>query len=387
VAGVLAFPLLLVPLALGSDNHPFITTLALLLAVAWVVCRTAEEPGGMQVVIGAVAVSATLQGAIAIWQRITGHQLNLYSAAGTAQFAKNYFYTYGTSLRPTGSLPDPISLGNVLAIAMPPIAAMAVRAKTWSLRISLIAAVVIVGTGLVLTLSRMSWIGAFAGLIIGALLLPRPSRRAVLPMLVAGVVGVGIAGTIIVGPSISGRVTSILHPTSTTGVSADQKGVAAGDQNRLEYWKVAVDDAFLRHPIAGIGIDNMAPFIIDRVATTGAGIRTGTITFIHAHSTYFQLLGEGGLFALTLLVLLLRGMYRDVRDGLLAHPILGAGLAGGVVALLICWTTDWVIRNSPVAAAVAVLLGALAGAGRIGRQRKLNDTTASGEPMRCDPLA
>jgi hypothetical protein len=43
-------------------------------------------------------------------------------------------------------------------------------------------------------------------------------------------------------------------------------------------------------------------------------------------------------------------------------------LAGAAIALLICWTTDWVIHNPPVAASVAVILGAIAAGGRNGRE-------------------
>jgi hypothetical protein len=49
--------------------------------------------------------------------------------------------------------------------------------------------------------------------------------------------------------------------------------------------------------------------------------------------------------------------------------VIGAGMAGAAVALLICWTTDWVIIYANVAASVAVLLGLLAAVGRTPTQR------------------
>ncbi|MDQ6778438.1 MAG: hypothetical protein M3071_19950, partial [Actinomycetota bacterium] len=119
LAALFAVPLLSIPVFIGSSQRPFIVALFLLLDVAWLVSRTADDPGGMKVVLAAVAVSAAIQGAIAIWQARTGHQLNLYGSAGSQQFSANYIFTYGSALRPTGAFTDPVSLGDVLGISVP----------------------------------------------------------------------------------------------------------------------------------------------------------------------------------------------------------------------------------------------------------------------------
>lgn len=367
-AGVLAFPLLAVPLVIGSANRPFITTLALLLAVAWLVSRTAEEPGGMTAVLMAMAASAAIQSAIAIWQARTGHQLNLYSSAGSSQFSSDYFYAYGSTRRPPGAFNDPISLGNMLAISLPLVSVLAVHVRSSGARAVLVAIALVTGVALALSLSRAPWIGALAGMGVTLVLLPRATRRSVLPIAVTGLAAIAAAAFVLAGPAVRGRFLSLRNPTAVQGQPSVQQGVAEGDRHRLEYWRVAFEDGFLQHPIAGIGVDKMEPFLVDRVANFGPAIRPGTLGFLSAHSTYLQLLGEGGLFALALLLLLFRGLLKDARAGLRAYPILGAGLAGAAVALLICWTTDWVVHYEPVAACVAVLLGALAAAGRAGSQ-------------------
>jgi O-antigen ligase len=366
-AALLAFPLLLIPLTAGTQVRTFVMALAVLLVLAWLVSRTASEPGGMVAVLAAVAVSATVQSLIALWEARTGHTLNLYSSAGTQQFAPNYLFTYGTTRRPTGSLTDPISLGNVLAIALPLIVVLAIEVRGRIQRAGAIAAAMLTGTALALSLSRMSWVGAVVGTLVAIALLPRRERRATAPALAAGVALIIAVTLIAAGPAFLGRLSSIGNPTATQGQSIAQQGVAEGDRRRLEYWNVALTDGFLGHPVAGIGIGNIGPFLLDRVVHAGLGLRGGTAIFIHAHSTYFQLLAEGGLLALVLFVVFLRGLWRDARAGPRALPVLGPGLAGAAVALLICWSTDWVIHYPSVAAPVGVVLGAIAAGGRLGR--------------------
>jgi O-antigen ligase len=379
LAGVLAFPLLAVPLLIGSSNRSFVVSLALILAMAWLVYRTAEEPGGMRAVLAAVAVSAAIQGAIAVWQSTTGHQLNLYGGAGTSQFSASYIFTYGSALRPTGGFTDPVSFGDVMAISVPLIAAFGIEARDWRRRLLLLAVAALTGTALALSLSRAGWVGAVAGLVLMVVLLPRPIRKRAAPVLLAGVLAIAGIGLAVAGSAVRGRFASIVNPTAVQGQTAAQKGVAQGDQNRLHYWSLAFDGAFLGHPLAGIGVGNMPRFLLQHESRTQAGLgnaraaanTSAILATESASSTFLQLLGEGGVFALVLLILLLRGMFRDGRDGLRAYPVLGAGLAGGALALVTGWITDYTIQGEPVAASVGILFGALAAAGRSGRISKV----------------
>jgi O-antigen ligase len=359
-SAVLAFPLLLLPLADGGKNHEFIVSLALLISVGWMVSYAAADKEGLRIVLVAVAIQAAIQGAIAIWEARAGHTLNLYSS-GTATAS---LYKVGTTVEPTGSFNDPISLGNVMAISVPLISVLVLTVRSGAGRLLLAGALALSGAALGLSLDRAGWIGAVVGVVIGIALLPRVARRKAIPYATLGllvVVGVTLA---IGGSAVTSRFSTIFNPTSTQGKTAQEKGSAAGEQIRLQLWSIAFHDGFLQHPVAGIGIDNMGQLEREHTSSAGSAVKAGTAIYQNAASTYLQLLGDGGLFALALLLFLLSGLFADVRAALQAHPLVAAGLAGAVVTLLICWVTDVAVFKEPVAACVGVLFGALAGAAR-----------------------
>ena len=292
-AGFLAFPLLLLPLADGKDARTFVTTLAVLLAFAWLVALTAREEGGMRAVLWAVAVGAVVQSAIAIWESRTGHLLNVYGLAGTQQYSSSYLFTYGTTQRVTGTFTDPISLGNVLAISLPLCIVLAVNETRRGAKWCAVGACVIIATALALTLSRDPWIAAGAGSVLAVLLLP-PGKRGVAARTMAGcAVLVCVVTLAAEGPAVLGRLGSIGNPTAIQGQTLAQQGVAAGDRDRLKFWGIALH-GFEHDPIAGVGIGRFTQYLQDRVQNSGDGIRTGTAVFLHAHSTYFEILARLG---------------------------------------------------------------------------------------------
>jgi O-antigen ligase len=211
------------------------------------------------------------------------------------------------------------------------------------------AAGMLIGLGLVLTFSRMSWVAALAGLALAALLRPKGARaRLAGGMLLLGGLAIVIA-VAAAGPALGTRYDSIFHPTAANVSTAN------GDRTRQQLWKAALDVA-VAHPVAGVGFDKLAPELATHVADVSI--------LSHAHSTYLQVAAEGGLVlgigALTLFALALG---RDLRNGLRTSP-LAAGLAGSILALAICWTTDYTIRYEAVAASVAPLIGLIAAGGR-----------------------
>jgi O-antigen ligase len=352
-AGIGAVPLLLVPIANGLDTGDFIQTLLTLLVVAWVVYRACQTPEGLPIVIGALIASATVQSVIAIWEYKTGSKLNLYGGAGTDVFGKQYFYAFENANRPIRSLYDPISLGNVLAIAGPLLVVAGLRTRG-ALRWAVGGAAVLIALALALSLSRMSWIGFVVGIALSIVLLPRRQRRqAAMVSLLGVVVVVGLALTV-GGSSLRERFSTLQNPTSK------QYSTGSGDERRLAIWDAALQ-VFAEHPAEGVGVGRLANQIQRRVANVG--------TYTHAHSVYFQLVAEAGVLGIALLVTFLVGIWSSVRTALRRDPVIGAGMAGAAVALLICWTTDWVIIYANVAASVAVLLGLLAAVGRTPTQR------------------
>ena len=343
--------------ATGDHISSPLVVVGTLLALSWLVARAAATPEGTRLVIAAVVASAVLQAALAIWEFQTGRTLNVFTSSQSS-FASGYFFSYGASNRPTGSFADPISLGNVLAIALPltTVAAVAYRRSQnrgpgagAALPLLVMAAGMCIGLGLVLTFSRMSWVAAVAGLALAVLLRPKGTRARLaggLALLGGLAIVIAVAAA---GPTLRTRYDSIFHPTAANVSTAN------GDRTRQQLWKAALDVA-VQHPIAGVGFDKLAPELATHVADVSI--------LSHAHSTYLQLAAEGGLVlgigALTLFAIALG---RDLRKGLRTSP-LAAGLAGSILALAICWTTDYTIRYEAVAASVAPLIGLIAAVGR-----------------------
>jgi O-antigen ligase len=345
--------LLVLPIGAGAQVTGIATAILTTFVVAWLVARAAETPSGLRTVLVAVIASAGLQALIAIWEFRTGHSLNLYNNA-PSNFASNYFFSYGTLIkRPTGSFFDPISLGNVLAVSLPLATSAAFtlrgRGRRGAARCVVLASLVI-ALALILTFSRMSWIGAAAGIAIAVLLLPHGARAAVMMRVALAAVALVVGALAFAGPTLKSRYDSIFHPTSLN------VSTASGDKARLDLWSASLSVA-AAHPIAGVGFDNLNTQLASRVSNVSAGT--------HAHSTYFQLLAEGGLvFGGGVLVLLAGGLRADVRAGLLRNRGVAAGLAGGLIALAVCCTTDYTIRYEAVAAFMAVPLGLVAAVGR-----------------------
>lgn len=356
--------LLLLPVLAGTQlsttgdhiSSPLVVV-GTLLVMSWLVSRAAATPEGTRLMIVAVIASAVLQAALAIWEFQTGRTLNLFTST-QSNFASGYFFSYGASNRPMGSYADPISLGNVLAIALPltTVAGLAYRRSQkggagtgWAVPVVVMAAGMFIGLGLVLTFSRMSWVAALAGLALAALLRPKGARaRLAGGMLLLGGLAIVIA-VAAAGPALGTRYDSIFHPTAANVATAN------GDRTRQQLWKAALDVA-VAHPVAGVGFDKLAPELAAHVADVSI--------LSHAHSTYLQVAAEGGLvLGVGALILFALALGRDLRNALRTSP-LAAGLAGSILALAICWTTDYTIRYEAVAASVAPLIGLIAAGGR-----------------------
>ena len=160
----------------GTAHSQYLVVFGAMIVVGWLVARAASLPGGLRVVAWSLVASGTIQAALAIWEFRTGHLLNLYSSAGNNVFGSDYFFAFGTENRPTGSLYDPISLGNILALACPLALVLSATARTTTARLLASVAMLLIGIGLTLSLSRMSWIGAVAGLVLAIVLLPSRHR-------------------------------------------------------------------------------------------------------------------------------------------------------------------------------------------------------------------
>lgn len=320
-------------------------------AIGIIARRQAGEPGGAEFLLGAVVASASVQGAIAIWEYRTHNVLNFYGSSGQSKFASDYFFSFANADRPSAAFYDPISLGNVLAIALPLALALLLRSRSTGRRVVFAGALGVIAVGLALTLSRMSWIAAAAGvvLVLGFL----PARRLRATFIVVGMGAVALASALTIGgKALSERFASISNPTAR-GVTT-----AAGDRTREELWHAAWRIAW-NHEFFGTGFGHLN----DELARVVAGIGPTS----HAHSTYLQLFAETGVIGLAAVAIVLSASLSGIWRGRGWNPMLAAGLLGSLVALLICWTTDFTVRYLQVAVFVAVILGAAAGLG--GRKR------------------
>jgi O-antigen ligase len=340
------FVLLMIPAVVTSDRiGHWVLWITLTALTGWLSFQIAREPSGPQFVAAMLTLSALVQGALAIWEFKTGHQLNLYQSSGSAATSDTYFFNYGGVTRSSGALPDPIGLGQVLALCIPISVALAASLRRWSRSIIVLCLTGVAALGLVLSLSRMSIIGAIAGLVLTLFLLPGAARirtwgSVALMIAVVVILGLGLGGS-----QLRTRINSILHPT------AAHVSTAAGDVARVHIWHAAARTAEA-HPITGVGLGNITKYLPRYgVPVTGAA---------HAHDTYLQVFAEAGILGLLGLLGLIAAAARDLMRARLSDRIWVAGGAGALLATLIAWSTDVAIRYVQVSAMVAVLLGLIA---------------------------
>jgi O-antigen ligase len=347
-AAVIAALCFLLPVVNGSAPLLYARILISGALTAYVVACEARTPTTRRLLVLAFVGSASLQASLAVWEFVTGHQLNLYGASGGGTFAADYFFNFEDRNRAAAALPDPNSLGNVLAMACPLTLALAAVMRPRVARLAVVGAGVLLVVGLVATLSRMSWIAAGAGTIAALAYMPRGSRfrmgtglAGALALAVVVALGVG-------GPALVARYSSISDPT------ASHVDTAAGDRARLQLQHAAVSVAG-DHPVAGVGLGKLPGELAGRVP--GASAST------HAHNTYFNVAAEAGALGVAALVALALASAADLRRGLRNERVITAGAAGALLSLALTWTTDYTVRNLPVMGMVAVVFGLLASVG------------------------
>jgi hypothetical protein len=345
-AGGLAFVVLMIPAIVSSDRiGHWALWLALTALTGWVTYQVAREPDGPRFVAAMLTLSAVIQGALAIWEFKTGHQLNLYKSSASTATVDNYFFSFGGVTRSSGALPDPIGLGQVLALCIPISIVLAASLRRWSALLGVLCLTGVAALGLLLSLSRMSIVGGVAGMAAALLLVPARTRLRIWGSVGAMIVVVAILGLGLGGPQLQKRIDSIVHPT------AAHVSTAAGDVARVHIWHAAVKTGEA-HPIIGVGLGNITKYLPRYgVPVTGAA---------HAHDTYLQVFAEAGLLGLIALIGLLAASVRDLWRARVRERLWVAGAAGALLATLIAWSTDVAIRYVQVSATVAVLLGLIA---------------------------
>jgi O-antigen ligase len=354
-----ALALLTGPVVLSRAPATYALWLGVLATCGWLAFQIAQEPGGLRLVLGLVVASAGVQAVLAIWEAKTGQRLNLYDVSGQSAVSSQDFFNFEREKRPSGAMPDPISLGNVLALACPLVVALANETRSRLAALALLGAAGLICVGVAFTLSRMSWIGAAVGVLVTLVLLPPPARvrsgiAVVCVLALVAQFAVAFGGT-----ALHDRFASIQAPTSRVNRTS------GGDQIRLGLWRAAVGVAEA-DPVFGTGYGRLVPELAKR--TDGVAPRG------HAHSVYLQFLAEAGIAGALALLLVIAGVVRDLWQGLKDHRdgdlrLLTAGIAGSVACILVVWITDYNIRYTQVGAIVAVVFGAAAAQRTLARPR------------------
>ncbi|PRY63676.1 O-antigen ligase [Knoellia remsis] len=187
-----------------------------------------------------------------------------------------------------GVFAQPNELGAFVVLLLPVLVAAAVQPRLHAaLRGLLALAVLVVLGGLVMSLSRGSWLGVIAGLLALALMLPAARR----PLGLGAIASVlGLVAVIVAAPSgvigiIGQRVGSILTPS------------ASPSDERPFIWQLAYD-VFRAHPVTGVG-----PGGLERAASAS----TSPVSVeppLHAHNLPLTVLAETGIIGLVGLAVL-----------------------------------------------------------------------------------
>jgi O-Antigen ligase len=341
-----AFALLLLPAVAQADvPGRWLVWLAVTVVTGWLVFLVALESKGVRYVVRAMVISAVFQAVIAIYEFRTKHQLNLYGASGSQAAGGHTFFLYGSLLRPSGTLPDPIGLGQVLALYLPLMIAYAATLRRVSRCALVVCTAGLVGLALSLSLSRMSIVGGGVGMLLTLVALPSRGRWRVgsLVTVVASLVitlAFGLGGS-----SLRARFDSILHPT------AAHVRTAAGDVARTHIWTAALHIGEA-NAAAGVGLGNI------RLSFPRFGVPVNA--GVNAQNTPLQFFAEAGLPGLIALLLVLLAAFRDLGYAFRDERVWAAGCLGALTATLVTWSTDVEVRLVPVSATVAVLLAVIA---------------------------
>jgi glycosyltransferase involved in cell wall biosynthesis len=217
--------------------------------------------------------------------------------------------------------------------------------RQWQASAAVLSLAGVAATALVLSLSRMSMIGATFGIAVVVMLLPRHRKLRTGWMLVAMLLAVTVVALATNGQAVSRRVSSIFNPISVHVYTAP------GDLTRQRIWSAALKTGEA-NLVGGVGFGNVAAYL----PKYGVPVTSSA----HAHDTYLQFFAEGGILGMLGLLAVIGAAAVDLRRGYAANRVWAAGAAGAVLATLISWITDVEVRYVPVSAMVAILLGLIA---------------------------
>lgn len=279
-----------------------------------------------------VAVVTALLSTTATVPDISGVLLNIQRTPATLPNS--------SVLRAEGTFRYPNELAAYLLLILPLLLAYALRVPSKVERVSFWVLTVIGFVALALTYTR----GAVVAFLIVCpiLFFMLCDRKVALAGTIATLV-VAVGLTLYVGRE-SGRFLSVLALDDT------------GYTFRFATWQWALD-AFLRHPLIGVGLDNLryqpnAPFVD----------ATGVMRSVDAENLYLNVLAELGLLGAIPVFVALGGAVRRAWSGLRAergwiNASWNAGVLGALIGLLVYGLVDPVLISGQVTGLLCALVG------------------------------
>jgi len=343
------FVLLLIPAVAGSNNigHE-LSWLIVTVATGCMTYLVAREPGGPVWVGAMLAISAVIQAALAIWEFHTGHQLSLYQASASVAVSDNYFFQVGRLFRPSGGLADPIGLGNVLALCVPMMIALAFTVRRRYLAVVILASAGLASLALLLSLSRASLLAVVAGAVVVLVLLPGRARVGALVVIAVVAIGVTVAGIGLGGSQLKQRVASTFSPTSS------HVRTHLGDITREREWTASLKIAEA-NILTGVGFGNVVQ------SFPKYGVPANRVD--NTQDIYLDFFAGGGILALLALVGIIGASFHDLARAFPVERVWVAGATGALIATVIAGVTDVELLYVQVSAMVAALVGVIAALG------------------------
>jgi O-antigen ligase len=226
-----------------------------------------------------------------------------------------------------------------------------------------VVAVVVGLYGAVLTQSRgplLAFAPVYLGLMLWYAARSRQWRR-MLTLFAITVVGM-LTVTASLHREMVDRLSDVSHEIATYGPN-DATGAV---RERLEMWHTAWD-AFVEHPLAGIGLDQFGVYARAQVAAGQAS--PAIANYVHPHSEYLESLAAGGLPALLVLLLFFAApawfFARHLNHA--SEPVAAAAIAGSMVISMygLCAFSDNVFyRAMPQSLYLFLVLGLAVSIGR-----------------------
>lgn len=222
-------------------------------------------------------------------------------------------FAIGETLRAYGHFEQPNPFAGYLATILPLGLAMAWlgRPRRYALLAGL--AIVLITTGIALSLSRGAWVGAV--LAIGAMLwVWSADSRKLLPWIGGSLLLVLLAaGTGLLPGNWADRVSGLagsfgVFDAGSAEVTPENFAVV----ERMAHWQAGWQ-MFVEHPLVGVGVGNY-PAAYDNYSLPAWPEALG-----HAHNYYLNMAAETGLLGVAALLLLIGSIYRALLSGLRRH--------------------------------------------------------------------